>query len=224
MPRRCSRRRSQVLGLYPCRLCPAGESPSLLRLWNALLVLAGFLGHGGRLALGGRSPRRNPALLAGAAAARPARADRIDGARGCRRRGSRERSIQPSAEAPTLYGRALCGWAGGSSSFRLDSRATEPLALLGRSIGQEGRGYDPPRRGLPQPPCRLIIGSCRGAMPVLPPTGMASLQVGAPATSNTSGARRPPHGRPRNHEILLCRACWPASTSRSIVGRIARSE
>src|SRR5439155_1426032 len=104
MPRRCSRRRSQVLGLYPCRLCPAGESPSLLRLWNALLALAGFLGHGGRLALGGRSPRRNPALLAGAAA-----------------------------------------------------------------------------------------------------------------------ARRPPHGRPRNHEILLCRACWPASTSRSIVGRIARS-
>ena len=202
---------------------PAGESPSLLRLWNALLALAGFLGHGGRLALGGRSPRRNPALLAGAAAARPARADRIDGARGCRRRGSRECSIQPSAEAPTLYGRALCGWAGGSSSFRLDSRATEPLALLGRSIGQEGRWYDPPRRGLPQPPRRPIIGSCRSAMPVLPPTGMASLQVGAPATSNTSGARRPPHGRPRNHEILLCRACWPASTSRSIVGRIARS-
>jgi MFS transporter, PPP family, 3-phenylpropionic acid transporter len=44
------------------------------------------------------------------------------------------------------------------------------------------------------------------------------------ATSNTSGGRRPPHGRPRNREILLCRECWPASASRSIAGRIARSE
>ena len=197
--------------------------PRRLRLWNALLALAGFLGHGGRLALGGRSPRRNPALLAGAAAARPARADRIDGARGCHRRGSRECSIQPSAEAPTLYGRALCGWAGGSSSFRLDSRATEPLALLGRSIGQEGRWYDPPRRGLPSttmpPDYRIVPGRHAGS----PPNRHGLAPSGRPATSNTSGARRPPHGRPRNHEILLCRACWPASTSRSIVGRIARS-
>ena len=195
MPRRCSRPRSQVLGLYPCRLCPAGESPSLLRLWNALLALAGFLGHGGRLALGGRSPRRNPALLAGAAAARPARADRIDGARGCRRRGSRECSIQPSADAPSLYGRALCGWAGGSSSFRLDSRATEPLALLGRSIGQEGRWYDPPRRGLPSttmpPDYRIVPERHAGSPPNrhgLAPSGRPSYFEHLGCTPSTAWA------------------------------------
>src|SRR5438874_13533616 len=119
MPRRCSRRRSQVLGLYPCRLCPAGESPSLLRLWNALLALAGFLGHGGRLALGGRSPRRNPALLAGAAAARPARAIGLmvlggvaGGDRGSALFSLRRRRLvfMAALSAAGLVGAAVLGW------------------------------------------------------------------------------------------------------------------
>src|SRR6202022_4174425 len=74
-----------VGGLYPRRVRSAGESPSLLWLWNALLALAGFLGPDDRLALGGRSPRRNLALLARPAAARPARPGRVGGARGVRR-------------------------------------------------------------------------------------------------------------------------------------------
>ena len=206
---RC-RRRPQVLDLYPCRIRSAGEPSSLLRLRNALLALAGFLGHDDRLALGGRGPRRNLALLAGPAAARPARADRIDGARGRRRHSALEprrradlapvhcgpaasarlhiRSEPPRSHALPLscgaalgsgkrakplcrtvvgsrqrprngdrgsallslwgrrllfYGRALRSWVGGSSGIRPDNRSTEPLALLTRSVGKEGRRHDP---------------------------------------------------------------------------------
>jgi len=58
---------------------------------------------------------------------------------------------------------------------------------------------------------RPIVGSRRSAMPVLPPTGMASLFLSpstaaargrAQATSNTSDGRRPPHGRSRNRGML----------------------
>ena len=235
------RRRSQILDFYPCRVRSAGEPPSLLWLRNALLARAGFLGHDDRLAVGGRSPRRNPALLAGQAAARPARAGRTDGARRCRghspleprwradlapvhrgtpasarlhiRRepprshalpfscgaalGSGERTkslrctVVGSRQRPRdgdrgsallrlwrrrlfFYGPALGGWLGGSTGIKRAYRSTEPLALLTRLLRKERPRHDPPRRGLPQPPRRPIIGSRRSAMPVLPPTGMAS--------------------------------------------------
>jgi hypothetical protein len=56
---RCSRPRYRVLDLYPCRVGSAGEPPSVLWLWDALLALTGFLGHDDRLALGGRGPPKS---------------------------------------------------------------------------------------------------------------------------------------------------------------------
>ena len=99
---------------------------------------------------------------------------------------------------------------GRSSGIRLGNRSTEPPALLTRL--RDKRDIGTVRRGVvsPQPPCRPIIGSRRSAMPVPPqpawrPFSMAYLHPPrgrAQATSNTSDGRRPPHGRPRNREIL----------------------
>src|SRR5205085_8669242 len=124
----------------------AGEPSSLLWLRNALLALARFLGHDDRLALGGRRPRRNPALLAGSAAARSARADRIDGARGHRRHPAleprRRADLAPVHRGPT-------------ASARLHIRSEPPRShafpvACGATLGRGERA---------KPLCCTVVGS-----------------------------------------------------------------
>ena len=73
----------------------------------------------------------------------------------------------------------------------------------------------------PQPPCAT---DCPSAMPVPPPAWRSYAFILASVTSSISDGCRLPHGRPRNREMLWCRACWPTSASRSTAGKIARSE
>ena len=58
------------------------------------------------------------------------------------------------------------------------NRSTEPLALLARYLGLEGRRHDPPRRGSLNHHAARLLSDRAGAPCRFPPTGMASLVYG----------------------------------------------